>query len=94
MNNVEYQGTPLEIDVFLRLQDKTQVPEQDDEFPVDDFEPLIDESKNLRQEIAKDPEYNPTGGVVSSKESEADEQTTHNETPSVSAEEDTGVVIQ
>lgn len=89
-NGDELQGTPEEISQFLSLVAEPTGREVDDTFDISDFdernEPLIDEvehSKKLREELSKDPNYNPYGGVVPPKDSET----------LVDAENDTGVTI-
>lgn len=89
INDEEYQGTPKEINEFLSLRQDNTINRTP--FDVGDFSPLVEESINLRQEIAKNPNYNPFGGVVPSKESEPDIDTN---TISPVDDEDTGVKIQ
>jgi len=89
INDEEYQGTPKEINEFLSLRQDNTINRTP--FDVGDFSPLVEESINLRQEIAKNPNYNPFGGVVPSKESEPDIETN---TISPVDDEDTGVKIQ
>lgn len=89
INGEEYQGTPKEINQFLSLRQDNKI--DNETFPVSDFAPLVEESINLRQELSKNPNYNPFGGVVPSKESEPDIDTN---TISPVDDEDTGVKIQ
>jgi len=89
INDEEYQGTPKEINEFLSLRQDNTI--NSNPFEASDFVPLVEESINLRQEIAKNPNYNPFGGVVPSKESEPDIETN---TISPVDDEDTGVKIQ
>jgi hypothetical protein len=88
--DTEYQGTPEEIAyLFSLMEDKPDDPN----FPMSDFAPLetiVSESQDLREKLAKDPNYNPFPGVVQSKESDGEEPA-----PAVGlAEEDTGVTFQ
>lgn len=75
-DNVEYQGTPEEIAEFMRLNSSVETdfsPQIDPYAPFPDALPLRDvvsESEELRAKLATDPNYNPHGGVVPSKESE------------------------
>jgi len=89
INGEEYQGTPKEIDEFLILRRDHKM--NTETFPASDFSPLVEESINLRQELANNPSYNPFGGVVPSKESEPDIDT---KVAEPIADEDTGVKIQ
>lgn len=88
INGEEYQGTPKEISDFINLMQNNV---ENSQFETSDFEPLIEESINLREELAKNPSYNPFGGVVPSKESEPD---IDNKNIGLIDDEDTGVKIQ
>lgn len=88
INDEEYQGTPEEINTFLSLREDKKI--NDTPFTEEDFKPLIDESNDLRRKLSRDPNYNPFGGVVPSKESEQDIDI--KETPPI-GDEDTGVTI-
>lgn len=96
INNDEYQGTPEEIAQFLYLREPQYVTESSQAaFAPEDFKPfeeVVDDSEALREKIANDPNYNPFGGVVASKESEEVENTAL--TAPFTAEENTGVEIK
>lgn len=87
-DNTEYQGTPEEIAEFLQLREVASSDKQEDTtvFNPDEFLPLVNEAKTVREKLADDPAYNPYGGVVKSKESE-DEPSAK----AVSADLDTGI---
>lgn len=101
----EYDGTPQEISDLLwlvRVNEDARIASTDtkeelaregfNSFKQADFAPLEDvvgESEALRLKLAKDPNYNPFGGVVASHESDPNQQGS----PTVSAEDNTGVEI-
>lgn len=104
--DVEYIGSPAEIAELWRLReyqnthpepslDLDPIPnfELDDFLPDQDgsLEDVVLKSKNVRAKLAEDPNYNPYGGVVQSKESEPDINPSVN---TFTAEEDTGVSLQ
>lgn len=87
-DEVEYQGTPEEIAEFMRLHNPVV---ESDTLPIDPyapFEEVLTESEELRKKLAADPNYSPYPGVVPSKESEPDVETTKT---LPTAEKDTGV---
>lgn len=97
INEHEYDGTPQEIADLLKLvgdnkQVTTEHVEDAPAFKPDDFAPLesvVSESQKLREELAKNPSYNPFPGVSRSLSSDNTEQAS----PAVSAEDNTGVDI-
>lgn len=95
--NRHYEGSPQEIADLLKLLegDPDVQIKQDDETtsPSDDFEPLVDESVDLRKKLADDPNYNPYGGVIPSKEPKDVEESTLSDGQLFTAEDDTGVKL-
>lgn len=90
----EYNGTPEDIATLIKLLDG-QSPEvaidNGADFEPDDFTPVIEESKTVREQIANNPDYNPYPGVVPSKESEQSPVTMP--VNNYQADLDTGVTI-
>lgn len=89
-DNKRYEGTPQEIDDFINLRREREISTI--ETPTDPYAPfndVINESEKLRQELAINPDYNPFGGVIASKETEQDNPIKR----TVTAEQDTGVEL-
>lgn len=91
----EYNGTPEDIATLIKLLGG-QSPEiqldPTEDYPIDDFTPVVTEAKSVREEIAKDLNYNPYPGVVPSKE--VDESPIQMPVNQYQAENSTGVQIQ
>lgn len=87
-DNSEYQGTPEELDLYFRFVNgvtkETTITD-----PYAPFNDVLSESEKLRQELAKNADYNPFGGVVPPKNAEPDMENGK----AVTAEIDTGVEL-
>lgn len=66
-DQAEYQGTPQELASFFELTKEQSETPFDYPAPIED---IISQSQLLRNELSRDPGYNPFPGVVPSKESE------------------------
>jgi len=90
-NNNEYIGTPQELKDFFNT--KVETPQQDfAAYTSDEFAPLeqvVSESEQLRRKLAKDPSYNPFGGVITGNEPDLRDSSS-----TVSADIDTGVELK
>lgn len=90
-NNNEYIGTPQELKDFFNTKVEQTQPDFN-AYTQDEFTPLeqtISESEALRRKLAKDPLYNPYGGVVTGNEPDL-----RNSSATVSADIDTGVELK
>lgn len=70
INDDEYQGTPQEIATFLNLREGS--PYDVTENDIQTFDNIVSDSQALRRKLEENPDYNPYGGVVPSKEAEPD----------------------
>jgi hypothetical protein len=90
-NNNEYIGTPQELKDFFNNKIE-QAQSNFDSYTQDEFAPLeqtISESEALRHKLAKDPSYNPFGGVIAGNEPDLRDSSS-----TVSADIDTGVELK
>jgi len=90
-DNTELTGTPEELAEFLRLQEINSSDKQEETttFSPDDFTPLVNEARTVREELAKNPAFNPYPGRVAPQDSDNEEPASK----AVSADNDTGVEL-